>query len=256
MMLLSICLIVGALLPRTSSLTTVHLHLSNSQQRHHRVAPTGHTPDQFHRVARHPTLLFNDLRDEIERAAQRRSNEKRAQGGGITGEAVGGAVIGGLLGGPFGALFGAQIGGSFGASSQLDKARNDEMKRKGISSEMLDQATEIGVALRQSVEGLRATQDSVETSQRLAKSLDRQEKSLYERAKSAIESGDDEDARKLLLERTTVKEKLLKILMSGSEERKRMAILESNVEALETRGLEIESLLRRSVGASALCPYP
>eukprot|EP00571_Detonula_confervacea_P005793 CAMPEP_0172327746 /NCGR_PEP_ID=MMETSP1058-20130122/59991_1 /TAXON_ID=83371 /ORGANISM="Detonula confervacea, Strain CCMP 353" /LENGTH=294 /DNA_ID=CAMNT_0013044829 /DNA_START=44 /DNA_END=928 /DNA_ORIENTATION=+ len=261
--LLYICLMASVLLPCTSSLAIplVHLHLSNSaalvrtpaQQRHHRAAPTRRTLHQFPRVARVPTSLRNDdLRGEIERAAQRRAYEKRTQGGGITGEAVGGAILGGLLGGPFGALFGAQIGGSFGASSQLDKSRNDEMKRKGISSEMLDQATEIGVALRQSVEGLSAVQESVSASQKLAKVLDGREKSIYERAKSAIESGDEEGARRLLLERTTVKEKLLKTLRSLAEERKRMAILESNVEALETRGLEIESLLRRSVGAAAL----
>lgn len=201
---------------------------------------------------RYPTLLRNDnLRDEIEQAAQRRAYENRTRGGG-TGETVGGAILGGLLGGPFGALFGAQIGASFGAASQIDKARKDEMKRKGLSPEMLDQATEIGVALKQAVEGLQAIQESVDTSQRLAKSLDRQEQSLYERAKSAIETGDDEGARKLLLERESVKEKLVKILKSVAEERKRAAIMESNVEALEMRGLEIEQLLRRSVGASSM----
>lgn len=165
---------------------------------------------------------------------------------------MGGAVIGGLLGGPFGALFGAQIAGSLGASSQLDRARNEEMKRKGISTEMLDQATEVGAALRQSAEGLRAARDAVGTGRRLAEALDRREKSIYERAKAAMESGDEDGARGLLLERTAVREKLLKVLLSGAEERKRMAVLESNVEALETRGLEIESLLRRSVGAAAL----
>ena len=116
------------------------------------------------------TYLQNDLQDEIERSAQRRAYEKRSQGGG-TGEAVGGAILGGLLGGPFGALFGAQIGASFGAASQLDKARKEEMQRKGLTPEMLEQANEIGVALKQAVEGLRAIQESVDTSQKLAKHL-------------------------------------------------------------------------------------
>ena len=200
------------------------------------------------------TYLQNDLQDEIERSAQRRAYEKRSQGGG-TGEAVGGAILGGLLGGPFGALFGAQIGASFasfGAASQLDKARKEEMQRKGLTPEMLEQANEIGEALKQAVEGLRAIQESVDTSQKLAKTLDQQEKSIYIRAKSAIESGDEESARNLLLERQRVKDKLLKVLKSLSEERKRLDIMQSNVDALETRGLEIESLLRRSVGAASL----
>ncbi|KAL3796000.1 hypothetical protein HJC23_013057, partial [Cyclotella cryptica] len=197
------------------------------------------------------TFLRNDLRDEIEKAAQRRAYENRSKGEGV-GETAAGAILGGLLGGPFGALFGAQIGASFGQARTVDKARVDEMKRKGITPEMLDMANEVGVALKQSIEGLRATQDSIETSQRLAKTLDKQSESFYERAKNAIESGDEELARKLLMERESVKEKLVKVLKALAEDRKRLSIMQSNVEALEARGLEIESLLRRSVGASAL----
>lgn len=161
-------------------------------------------------------------------------------------------MIGGLLAGPFGALFGAQIGNALGATSELDKARQDEMKRLGVTSDMLDQATEIGVALNQAIEGLRVLQNSVETSKRLAKLLNEQEQSLYGRAKTAIESSDEDGARKLLLERTSVKEKLLKVLQSIAEDNRRISTMESNVMALETRGLEIEALLRRTVGASAL----
>ena len=160
--------------------------------------------------------------------------------------------MGGLLGGPFGALFGAQIGRSFGAASTLDRAREEEMKRRGLTPDMLESATEIGVALGQAMEGLSAIRKSVETSQSLARNLDVQEKSLHDRAMSAIASGDEESARRLLLERESIREKLLKVLTSASEDRKRIAIMEGNVKALETRGLEIESLLRRSVGASSL----
>mmetsp|Transcript_3519 Transcript_3519/g.8968 ORF Transcript_3519/g.8968 Transcript_3519/m.8968 type:complete len:305 (-) Transcript_3519:116-1030(-) len=259
---LGIYLVASIILPHAFSLAIpqVRLHKSSTTspikagQKHGRVALRRFASCyQFRHIPRYPTptALHNDLRDEIERAAQRRAYEGRAQGGG-TGETVGGALLGGLLGGPFGALFGAQIGASFGAASQLDKARKDEMKRKGISPDMLNQATEVGVALNQSIEGLRATQDSVETYQKLAKTLDRQEKSLYDRAKSAIESGDEEGARQLLLERGSVKEKLLKVLRSVAEERKRLAVMERNVDAIETRALEIESLLRRSVGAASL----
>jgi len=197
------------------------------------------------------TLLKNDLRNEIERKAQQRAYENRARGDGI-GSAAAGAAFGLLLGGPFGALFGAQIGSSLGAARTVDKARMEEMKRKGITPDMLEMAENVGVALEQAVDGLRATQNSVETSQKLAKTLDRQSESLYERATNAIKSGDEETARKLLLERESVKEKLLKILKSIAEDRRRMLVMESNVDALETRALEIESLLRRSVGASSL----
>lgn len=197
------------------------------------------------------TALRNDLKDEIERAAQRKAYEKRAQGGG-TGELAAGAILGGLLGGPFGALFGMQIGSQIGAAQTVNKARMEEMERKGVTPAMLEQATEIGQTLEGAVEGLRATQESVDTSQRLAKALDKQSESVYERAKAAMQSGDEDGARKLLLERETIKEKLLKTLKSLTEEKKRLAAMESNVEALETRALEIESLLRRSVGAASM----
>jgi phage shock protein A len=128
----------------------------------------------------------------------------------------------------------------------------EEMKRKGITPEMLEMANEVGIALKQTTEGLKATQDSVETQQRLAKTLDRQSESIYERAKSAIAAGEEEQARKLLMEREAIKDKLINVLRALAEDRKRLAVMESNVEALEARGLEIESLLRRSVGASAL----
>jgi hypothetical protein len=49
------------------------------------------------------TALKNDLRDEIERAAQQRAYHDKAKGGGV-GETAAGAILGGLLGGPFGAL--------------------------------------------------------------------------------------------------------------------------------------------------------
>ncbi|EED91553.1 hypothetical protein THAPSDRAFT_6174 [Thalassiosira pseudonana CCMP1335] len=197
-------------------------------------------PPHGHR-RRHPgvhpsssTSLKNDLRDEIEQAAQRRAYENRAKGDGV-GSTATGAVIGGILGGPF-----------------VDKARQEELKRKGLTPDMLDMASDVGVALKQAVEGLRATHDSMDTSQRLAKNLDRQSETIYERAKAAIASGDEETARTLLEKREAIKEKLLKVLRNLAEDKKRLATMESNVEALEARGLEIESLLRRSVGAAAL----
>lgn len=204
------------------------------------------------RISHHKsTALRNDLKDEIERAAQLKAYEKRAKGGG-TGELAAGAILGGLLGGPFGALFGAQIGSQIGAAQTVNKARMEEMERKGLTPAMLEQATEIGQILEQAVEGLRATQESVDTSERLAKTLNKQSDSIYERAKTAMQSGDEGTARKLLLERETIKEKLLKTLKGLAEEKKRLSAMESNVEALETRALEIESLLRRSMGAASM----
>ena len=47
----------------------------------------------------------------------------------------------------------------------------EELDRLGISQDMLDAAQEIGVALERSAEGLQASQDSLDTQQRLAKRM-------------------------------------------------------------------------------------
>jgi hypothetical protein len=238
----AVIVFISVFLHDSAALTTIPL----IQRRIH----YPHSSRNNHGDIKSTTALRNNIKDEIERAAQIKAYEKRARGGG-TGEFAAGAILGGILGGPFGALFGGQIGSQIGAAQTVNKARMEEMERKGITPEMLEQATEIGKILEQAVEGLRATQESVDTSQRLAKTLDQQSDSIYERAKSAMQAGDEDAARKLLLERETIKEKLLKTLKSLAEEKKRLTSMETNVEALETRALEIESLLRRSMGASS-----
>ena len=162
-----------------------------------------------------------------------------------------GALLGGLLLGPFGMLFGANIGANIGSKNAFSKARKEEMERLGISQDMLDAAQEIGVALQQSTEGLEATRNSLQTQQSLARSFDRESEELYTKAKAMLTSGDEEGARSILLKRTNVQEKLKKVLVLCGEEKRRLEQMESNVDALKQRALEIESLLNRTVGAKA-----
>jgi phage shock protein A len=75
---------------------------------------------------------------------------------------------------------------------------------------------------------------------------------LYEKAKEAMVSGNEDHARKLLLERTSVQEKLKKTLKLCAEEKKRLEQMQGNILALEERGREIERLLSRAVGAKAV----
>jgi hypothetical protein len=187
----------------------------------------------------------NNLNDDIERVGR-----QKAQGG--MGETVAGAVLGGLLLGPFGALFGAQLGSKVGAVNAVDKAKNEEMARLGVSDEMLKMAEEIGTALERSLEGFKASQDSIETQQSLARRLDVNANELYEKAKIAMVSTNEEQAKKLLLDRQMVQEKLKKVLLTCADEQKRLSKMRSNVDALEQRAMEIESLLARTIGAKAL----
>jgi phage shock protein A len=133
----------------------------------------------------------------------------------------------------------------------VNKARKEEMDRIGITQDMLDTAQECGVALEQAMEGLKATNASLDTHQRLARRLDSDSNELYEKAKYAMTSGDEEGARLYLLKRNEDQGKLKKILKLCTEEKKRLEIMEENVAAIEQRALEVESLLQRTVSSKS-----
>lgn len=117
---------------------------------------------------------------------------------------------------------------------------------------MLDMAKDIGFSLESSMEGIQAIQTSLETQRRLAKLLDQEVNTLYDRAKVALDKSDDDLARKILMERTTVQEKLKKVLIACAEEKRRLEKMQENVAQLERRALEIDALLRRSGSAKML----
>jgi phage shock protein A len=153
---------------------------------------------------------------------------------------------------PTGALFGASIGSSMGSKSAIDKARKEEMERLGVSQDMLDAARDCGAELERSNAGLQAVRDSLQTQQSFARRLDRDANDLYERAKIAMADGKEEEARKLLFERNQDQDKFKKVLMQCAEEKKRLEQMEKNVKAIERRAMEVDSLLRRTLGAKAV----
>ena len=186
---------------------------------------------------------------ELEQQAEYKARE-RARGGG--GEIAAGVILGGLVLGPFGALFGASLGSSLGASRAIDKAKKEELERMGVTAEMLESGRELGVALERGVEGLKATEDSLLTQQRFAARLDEDSKQIYEKAKQALVTGDEESAKTLLLKRNDINEKLKKTLIACAEEKKRLEKMQDNVRAIEERAIEMESLMKRNIGAKAL----
>jgi hypothetical protein len=185
--------------------------------------------------------------DRFNRDLEERSR-RRAEGLG-GGEAIAGAVLGTLVAGPFGLLFGSQIGASIGAKNALNKARKEEMERMGITQEMLDSAEQVGIALEQATEGLKATQTSLNTQRSLARRLERDTEELYEKAKAALATGNEDDARKFLFQKTECQEKLKRVLKLCIDEQQRYEKMQENVSAIEKRALEIEALLQRSVSA-------
>lgn len=126
------------------------------------------------------------------------------------------------------------------------------MERRGIDPEVSEMAREVGVALERGVEGLEATRESFDTQQKIAKRLNEDVETIYKKAQARLLESDESEARDLLLERERSKEKLLKVLKGCAEEKKRLEQMVRNVEALEERATEIDTLLRRSVGAKTL----
>lgn len=151
-----------------------------------------------------------------------------------------------------GTIFGASIGANLGARKAEMEAKKAEMERLGISQDMLDMAQDVAMSLEKNIEGKEAVRRSLETQQKLAKLLDEELTSLYNKARQALNDTNEELARKLLLERTTVQEKLKKVLISCTEEKGRLQKMDENVAQLEKRAIEIELMLRRTVSAKSL----
>merc|ERR1711957_855426 len=122
----------------------------------------------------------------------------------------------------------------------------------GVTGDMLESAREMGVTLDRIIEGLKATQDSLKTLQNFAKRLSSDADNAYSEAKVALESKNEELARTLLLKRTQIQEKLKKTLIGCADEKKRLAKMEENVRVIEERAIEMETLLRRNIGAQSL----
>jgi hypothetical protein len=196
------------------------------------------------------TLWDSQWEKDIEAGTRRRV--QTGQTGSGTSETVAGAVLGGLLLGPFGALFGASIGSSLGGKNAVQKARQQELERLGITQEMLDSAQDIGVALERSLQGLKTVQESLDTQQRLARRLDAECNDLYDKAKNFLTSGKEDEARQLLLKRTRVQEQLKQALQNCALAKKQQTTLEENARRLEQRAMEIDTLLRRASGAKAM----
>jgi phage shock protein A len=144
------------------------------------------------------------------------------------------------------------VGSSLGAKKAVDRARQEEMKRLGLSQDMLDSAEEVGLALEQCMQGLTQVQASLETQQRLARRLDADATALYEKAKDAMAENQETKAREYLFERQKVQDRLKEVLENCVTAKKQVATMEKNAAVLEQRAMEIETLLQRTVGATAM----
>lgn len=235
-------LAVQSFLPFVQSPSHITLSTPNSNHNHY------HKPWRLSSQRPNKPQLFagKDWERELEKA-QEVEAQKSSPGG-----TVAGAVLGGLLLGPFGAVFGATLGSSLGRSKAKDRAREEEMKRLGLSQDMLDAARDVGLALERNMEGLEAVRESYSTQKRLAKRLDDDARDAYDKAKDCLSSGDEEGARKYLSDREMINNKLKDVLKTCATAKQQLDTMESNAAVLERRAMEIDALLRRTVGAKAV----
>jgi hypothetical protein len=151
-----------------------------------------------------------------------------------------------------GAIFGASIGSSIGAKNALNRAKQEEIKRLGIDTNMLLAAQDVAEALDRANQGLATVQDSLASLQRFAKRLENDADAVLQKAKLAVQANDDDTARAMLLERQQLLDKLKAILKDCVDMKARKETMESNVALLQRKAIEIETLLQRTVGAKAM----
>jgi len=167
------------------------------------------------------------------------------------GGAVGGAVLGGLLLGPFGAILGGQFGANFGAESKQARQADAALRRKGITPEIAAAVQECAEGLRDAEEALRTTRDVFTAQLQDAAALDAEVSELYNMASAAVQSGNDDAARRHLAERKRVQVRLDDAKVLASEAKGRMVRVEQSVASLATQARRLEGVLKSNMADAA-----
>ena len=151
------------------------------------------------------------------------------------GGAVGGAVLGGLLLGPFGAILGGQFGANLGTDRKRARQEEAALRKQGITPEMVRMVEECAEGLKNAEEALRTARDSQRFILEEASELDAEASELYNMASAAVQSGDDDTARRHLTERKRVQSKLEDAMRRAGEAKERVARVEKSVDTLRRR---------------------
>ena len=113
-------------------------------------------------------------------------------------------MLGGLLLGPFGAIIGGNMGANFGAGKKAARMEDEALRKQGISKEMVQMVTEVAQSLANAEDALKTAKESLKFELEDALSLEAEANELYNMASAAVQSGDDDTARKHLTERKRV----------------------------------------------------
>lgn len=165
--------------------------------------------------------------------------------------AIGGAIVGGMLLGPFGALFGAQIGASFGADAEQRKREVEELRRRGVTPEMVDLAQRVGKNLAEAEEGLELCIMAAQGSRELVNDLEAGISEAYNDAMAAVRADDDVAARRHLQEKAERTRRLEAARPELEAAEARVKRTRQAVELQAERVKEVERLIQRSMASAA-----
>lgn len=165
--------------------------------------------------------------------------------------AVGGAVLGGLLLGPFGAIIGGNMGANFGAGKKAARMEDEALRKQGISKEMVQMVTEVAQSLANAEDALKTAKESLKFELEDALSLEAEANELYNMASAAVQSGDDDTARKHLTERKRVEAKMEDAKRRAAEAKGRVQRVEQSVESLASQAKKLESVLKENMANAA-----
>jgi phage shock protein A len=167
------------------------------------------------------------------------------------GGAVGGAVLGGLLLGPFGAIIGGNMGANFGADKKAARMEDEALRKQGISKEMVQMVTEVAQSLANAEDALKTAKESLKFELEDTLSLEAEANELYNMASAAVQSGDDDTARKHLTERRRVEAKMEDAKRRAAEAKGRVQRVEQSVESLASQAKKLESVLKENMANAA-----
>ena len=100
------------------------------------------------------------------------------------------------------------MGANFGAGKKAARMEDEALRKQGISKEMVQMVTEVAQSLANAEDALKTAKESLKFELEDTLSLEAEANELYNMASAAVQSGDDDTARKHLTERRRVEAKM------------------------------------------------
>ena len=128
---------------------------------------------------------------------------------------------------------------------------DEALRKQGISKEMVQMVTEVAQSLANAEDALKTAKESLKFELEDTLSLEAEANELYNMASAAVQSGDDDTARKHLTERKRVEAKMEDAKRRAAEAKGRVQRVEQSVESLASQAKKLESVLKENMANAA-----